>query len=363
MTNTLFKRTGSLLILLFATAALTGCDPKKADDTATPGTDAGKKAPASVLSTAGAATYKMITNNSSPFWETMGKGMDEAKTSLKVNGDRQAPTPPDNNQQVTLLKDAVSAKSDGIGISPINPDALVPAIDDTIKAGVPVICFDSDAPKSKRLAYIGTNNYDAGKAAGAAILKLFPNGGKLVAFVGEMSAQNARDRYQGILDSVQGHNIEFLQAPYEDKTDKARSRSNVEDAITKYSKQINGFVGLWSYNGPGIINAVKAAGIRKDVKIICFDGDPGTLKGLAEGDVDATIVQKPYEFGRISLLLLDAYKTTKDINKAIEQIKPELDKIGAKATGTIIDTGVTTVTPENAPAFLKELKDKGLETT
>ncbi len=350
------------LALLLASALFAGCDPKKAEDTsaATPGISPKK---AETPAAAGTATYKMITNNSSPFWETMGKGMEEAKSALKVNGDRQAPSPADNNQQVTLLKDAVSAKADGVGISPIQPDALVSTIDETIKAGVPVICFDSDSPKSKRLAYIGTNNFDAGKAAGEQIVKLFPSGGKLVAFVGEMSAQNARDRYNGILEAVKGHNIEFLQAPFEDKADKGRAKSNVEDAITKYQKQINGFVGLWSYNGPGIISAVKAAGIRKDVKIICFDGDPGTLKALAEGDVDATIVQKPYEFGHISLLLLNAYKETKDITKAIEKIKPDLDKIGAKVNGTIIDTGVTTVTPENSAAFLKELKDKGLETT
>jgi ribose transport system substrate-binding protein len=82
--------------------------------------------------------------------------------------------------------------------------------------------------------------------------------------------------------------------------------------------------------------------------------------------VDVTVVQKPYEFGRLSIKLLDLLKKdNKDIEKALQDMKPELEKLNMKMDlkTHIIDTGVTVVTPQNAPAFLKELKEKGLEST
>src|SRR5262249_36941631 len=148
-------------------------------------------------------------------------------------------------------------------------------IDDAIDKGIPVITFDSDSEKSKRLVYLGTNNYEAGKHAGEEAVKLLPNGGKFVTFVGNMSAQNARDRYQGFLDAVKGHNIEPLQEPFQDKADKTGAAyRNVADSITKYGDKINLFLGLWAYNGPAIVDEVKKANIRSKVKIVCFDGDP-----------------------------------------------------------------------------------------
>ncbi len=353
------------LALLAMTSLLAGCDPNKSaeskdgKETKAPETT---KPPTTI--SANAPKFKVITNGISPFWDSMGKGLDAAKAELSVNADWQAPNPSQHTEQVTIVKDAAAAKVDGIAVSPIEADALTATIDETIAGGVPVITFDSDAPKSKRLAYLGTNNYEAGKMAGEATAKLLPKGSKLVAFVGNMGAQNARDRYQGFVDAVKDKGIEFLQAPFEDNKDKGRAVSNVSDAITKYGDKIAGFVGFYSYNGPAIVNAVKQAGIRNKVKIVCFDGEPDTLKNLEQGLVDVTVVQKPYEFGRLSVKLLNELKKTGDIKKAIEALKPELDKMGMKVKeGNIIDTGVTIVTPANAAEFLKDLKAKGLEST
>ncbi|HLJ57711.1 MAG TPA: sugar-binding protein [Chthonomonadaceae bacterium] len=357
---------------IVAAAALAGCDPNKNQPAANgqpgtsgPATSAGQQPP--TAPPAGAGTYKVITNGISPFWDSMGKGLDAAKGQLKCNADWQAPNPADNNEQVKLFKTAVAAKVDGIAVSVIEAKAMAPVIDDAIQQGIPVITFDSDSPDSKRYAYIGTNNYEAGKIAGQETVKLFPNGGKLVAFVGNMGAQNAQERYNGMKDAVKGHNIEFLQEPFEDNKDKGKARKNVEDAITRYqAKGLTGLVGLYSYNGPTIVSAVQAQGLRSKIKIICFDGEPETLNNLSKGLVDVTVVQKPYEFGRLSVLLLDALKKeNKDIDKAIGDIKPELDKQQMKVDTSkhVIDTGVDVITPANAAPFLKSLKDRGLSST
>jgi ribose transport system substrate-binding protein len=308
--------------------------------------------------------YKVITNGISPFWEAMGKGLDAGKKALNVEADWQGPNPAEHNAQVKLVKDAVAAKVDGIAVSAIEADALAATIDEAVAAGIPVITFDSDSPNSKRAAYIGTVNKEAGRIAGEEAAKLFPNGGKLVAFVGNMTAQNAKERYEGFLEGVKGKNITFLQEPFEDNKDKSRARQNVADAITKYQGQVTGFVGFYSYNGPAIVSAVEQAGLMGKVKIVCFDGEPETIRNLEAGKVDVTVVQKPYEFGRLSVMLLNEMKKNGGkSDAALQAMKTELDKLGMKLDGTSIDTGVTVVTPANAKQFLEELKAKGLEST
>ena len=361
--RSLFLRSLSVFAL---SALLFGCGGENKSETSTTTIGGEKKAEDKTADagTAGGGTYKFVTNGISPFWDAMSKGLDSEKAELKVNADWQAPNPAEHNAQVKIINDAVAAKVDGLAISAIEADALAPTIDTVIADGVPVITVDSDSPKSKRLAYIGTNNRTAGRMAGEAAVKLFPKGGKLVAFVGNMSAQNARERYEGFQEAIAGKNITFLQEPFEDNKDKSRARKNVEDAITKYQGQVTGFVGLYSYNGPAIVSALKQAGLTGKVKAICFDGEPDTLKNLAANLVDVTIVQKPHEFGRLSVMLLSLIKKNGGkIEAALAEIKPELDKLKMTVEGTIIDTGVTVVTPENAKQFLQELKDKGLEST
>ncbi|HZP82080.1 MAG TPA: sugar-binding protein [Chthonomonadaceae bacterium] len=344
--------------------ALAGCAGKEDNTASTGTTPAPGSAPSAPTATAGAPRFKIITNGISPFWDSMAKGMEAANKELHCDGTWIGPQNAEHNAQVKLMKEAIAAKMDGIAVSAIEADALVGTINEAMDAGIPVITFDSDSPKSKRLAYIGTNNIAAGRTAGEETVKLFPNGGKLIAFVGNMGAQNARERYEGFKEAIKGHNIEFLQDPFEDNKDKGRARKNVEDAITKYGGQVNGFVGLYSYNGPAIVSAVQAAGLRDKVKIICFDGEPETLANLGKGLVDVTVVQKPYEFGRLSIKLLDLLKkNNKDIHAAIGQLKPELDQLGMKVDGVNIDTGVEVVTPANAAPFLQKLKEKGLEST
>lgn len=353
--------------------ALASCKDKQAPSS-TPGSGAGSEAASSSVTSAfdkprkptGPLTIRMITNNSSSFWAAMELGMKEATKEVDIaSAERLTPqgaSPTHNDQKVTF-EQAVAANVDGIGVSPIEAKVFAPVIDSAIDKGIPVITFDSDSDTSKRLVYLGTNNYEAGRRAGEQAVRLLPNGGKFIAFVGNMTAQNARDRYRGFLDAIKGHNIEPLQDPLQDKADKTGAAyNNVNDAITRYGDKINLMLGIWSYNGPAIVDVVQQRKVRDRTKIVCFDGDAKTLSNLANGLVDATVVQKPYEFGRLGTKLL-YYINRKGLKAALATMKPELDKLGMKIDGNKIDTGVTVVTPQNAAPFLKEMKEKGLEST
>jgi ribose transport system substrate-binding protein len=366
---------GGLVAFVLA-GSLYGCDPNKGADksadtkSAVPSEPTASSAPTTSAfdkprKETGDLTIKVITNGTDPFWDTMGKGLEVGLKETGTKGGWLPPAGTDNNSQKDTFEQQMAAGVDGIAVSPIQAEAFASVIDEAIDKGTPVITFDSDAPTSKRLAYIGTNNYDAGQKAGEAAVKLFPSGGNLVAFVGNMSADNARQRYQGFVDAVKGHNITMLQPPFEDDKDQVgKAHSNVADAITKYGDKINGFLGLYAYNGPAIVDEVQKAGKLGKVKIICFDGVAKTLDNLSKKLVDVTVVQKPFEFGRLAAKLLTLINR-KGLDAGLKDLQPELEKAGMKVDTQkhIIDTGVTVVTPENAAAFLKELHDKGLTST
>jgi ribose transport system substrate-binding protein len=122
-------------------------------------------------------------------------------------------------------------------------------------------------------------------------------------FVGKTDARNAQERLQGVRESLQGTKIEIIDVRTDD-TDRVRAKSNVADTLVKYS-DIKGLVGLWSYNGPAILNAVKEAGKVNQVKIVCFDEEDETLAGIKDGVINATVVQQPYEFGYQAIKMME----------------------------------------------------------
>jgi ribose transport system substrate-binding protein len=110
---------------------------------------------------------------------------------------------------------------------------------------------------------------------------------------------------QGIKETLQGTNIEILDTRTDD-TDRVRAKSNVSDTIVRYP-DVAALVGLWSYNGPAILNAVTDANKIGKVKIIAFDEEDETLAGVKSGAIYATVVQQPYEFGYQAIKLMEQY--------------------------------------------------------
>jgi ribose transport system substrate-binding protein len=123
-------------------------------------------------------------------------------------------------------------------------------------------------------------------------------------FVGKLDARNAQERYAGIRESLQGSNVEIIDIRTDD-TDRVRAKSNVSDTLVRYP-DVAALVGLWSYNGPAILNAVREAGKIGQIKIIAFDEEDETLAGVADGSIHATVVQQPYEFGYQAIKMMHA---------------------------------------------------------
>lgn len=283
-----------------------------------------------------------VTNNPSQFWKIAEAGLRKYEKEAKIQVDMKMPpngTPEDQNQ---ILENLASQGYDAIAVSVVAPKDQLRVLNE-VAAKTNLITFDSDADKSKRLLYIGTNNFEAGKALGERIAKLLPEGGKIAVFVGTLSADNAAQRLAGVEAAIKDKKIEIVDKR-EDNTDRAKARSNVEDIVNAH-KDLNLVVGLWNYNGPAIAAALEGLGKQGKVKAAVFDEDDATLDAIKNGTIEATVVQKPFQFGYLSAKWMHELAT-----------KPAEAKKNIPASG-VVDTGVTVIDKSNVEAFKAELTD------
>lgn len=247
-------------------------------------------------------TLAFVVNVPADFWTIARRGTEKAQKELpNYNIEFYVPGEMSAAAQKRILEDLLAKNVAGVAISPVNPDDSTDILNQ-VASKAALITQDADAPNSNRLMYLGTDNVDAGRQAGELMKKALPEGGKAMLFVGTMDAANARERTQGIKEAIAGTDIEIIDIRT-DGGDQAKAKANVEDTLTKYP-DINLLVGLWAYNTPQIYNAVKSAGMEGKVKIVGFDEDQQTLKGITEGVIDGTVVQQPYEFGYQSMITL-----------------------------------------------------------
>ncbi len=243
-----------------------------------------------------------VTNNASDFWTIARKGTEKAATEIptievefRINSDGTAA------EQQRVVDDLLAKGIEGIAISPVDPANQTPMINNAASKAL-VVTQDSDAVSSNRACYIGTDNVAAGRQAGELIKEALPEGGNIMIFVGTLDAANAQQRYSGIKEVLAGSNIKILDVRT-DNTDRVRAKSNAADTLVDHG-DIAALVGLWSYNGPAILGAIRDAGKLGKVKIIAFDEEDETLAGVKDGSIYATVVQQPYEFGYRSIELM-----------------------------------------------------------
>jgi ribose transport system substrate-binding protein len=243
-----------------------------------------------------------ITNNTSDFWTIARKGTEKAQAELpNVEIEFRINSEPTAAGQQRIVDDLLAKGVDGIAISPVDPKNQTQLINRAASQAV-VFTQDSDAPNSNRACYIGTDNEAAGRQAGQLVKEALPEGGRIMVFVGTMDAQNAQDRFRGLKQTLEGTKVEIIEVRT-DGGESVNAKRNAADTLVKYP-DIAGMVGLWAYNGPAILGAVKEAGKIDKVKIVAFDEDDATLSGIKEGAIYGTIVQQPFEFGYQSMIKL-----------------------------------------------------------
>jgi len=280
-----------------------------------------------------------VVNGASDFWKIVEAGVKKAQNELP-NYDLQLKYPEQAAAAVQqrMMDDLVAAGAAGIMVSAVDPKNQVEHLN-KIASQALLFTTDSDAPNSKRIAYIGSSNVDLGKDAGKLMLKALPNGGKCVGFVGLPGADNARERIEGVKETIKGSKVELVDVRG-DEIDQTRAKRNVEDILAAMP-DISCMVGFYSYNTPRIYEVLKEAGKLNKIQIIGFDEDPITLGGVKEGAIAGTVVQQPFEWG---------YQGMKLMAKYIEG-----DKSGVPANGIIIVPGKV-IDKTNVDDFMASMK-------
>ena len=243
-----------------------------------------------------------VTNNASEFWTIARKGTEKAAKDIpNIEVEFRIPADGTAAEQQRQVDDLLAKGIHGIAISPVDPKNQTAMLNRAASQTL-VVTQDSDAPDSNRTCYIGTDNVAAGRQAGELVKEALPQGGKIMVFVGVLDAANAQQRYQGLKEALAGSNVSIIDVRT-DNTDRVRAKSNASDTLVN-NPDIAGMVGLWSYNGPAILAAVREANKLDKVKIIAFDEEDETLNGIKDGAIYATVVQQPFEFGYQSMALM-----------------------------------------------------------
>ena len=267
------------------------------------------------------ADFAFITNGIDPFWTFAQRGTEKAAKDLSKEVEFKQPPLASSKEQQQYIEDLLAAGVKGIAISPVGAKDMGDFFKNKMK-NVPLILVDSDVPDtSARRAYIGTDNYRAGRAVGEMVKKAVPKGGKLAIFVGRLDVQNAVERRQGVLDFLagidskemkevtpfDGRDLKFgdftLIDTFTDGTDAAVSQQKAEDLLTR-ADDVAVMVGLWAYNPPAMLRAKEK--LKAKPIIVGFDEHDNTLIAIREGKIVGTVVQAPFEFGNQSIRILHA---------------------------------------------------------
>lgn len=273
--------------------------------------------------TTGAAKVKVayVTNGIDPFWDLAAGGARGGGKEFNADVEALFPKGPDDQQQ--MVQNLLAKGIDGIAISPISAANQVSLLNEA--AGrTNLITHDSDAPASKRICFVGTDNYKAGHAAGKLVKDALPNGGKIMLFVGRLEQLNAQQRRQGLIDELLDRPMQTLETakfdPNEgelkggkytivgtrtDGFDYPKAKANAEDSMASVP-DLSCMVGLFAYNTPMCLEAVKGAGKVGKIQLVGFDEQDAMLQGIKDGAIFGTVSQQPWLYGRHSVRILAA---------------------------------------------------------
>jgi ribose transport system substrate-binding protein len=284
-------------------------------------------------------TFAFIIDISGRFWHIAQAGCQQAGREEGVNVEFHVPGQSTAAQQQQIIESLVARGCRGIAICPLSPESLKRILDE-VSEYMYVICQGSDAPQSKRVCYIGTNNYEAGRTAGEMLKKALPNGGEVAVFAATMDLSNQRERSQGAQDALAGSNCKVVGV-FTDQAARDRAQSNVRAVVAKYP-QLKGIIGCAGYNAPC---AVKALQDYSDcnVAVVGFDEDIDTMEAIRKGQIYCSVAQQPYEFG---------YRSMKMLAQLVrgEKVAVPADKM--------IYVPVIIITKDNVDAISKDVEQK-----
>ena len=294
--------------------------------------------------------YLVAANIKIPYWQQANAGLGKAATELQVKWEMVGTDSYDPKGEKAEFQRILAKNPTGILVSVSDPSVLKDDIDAAIAKGVPVITMDSDAPTSKRLSFIGTDNYKAGVMGGKLLVQKLNGKGNVAVFTIE-GQSNVKERLHGYRDVIEANpgvkitEIVDMQGKAEIAFDKTK------EILAKPGK-IDAFVCLEAIACPEVADVLDREKATGKV-VVAMDTDQRTLEGIQKGMITATIGQKPFTMAFYGLKMLD------DLHH--HPLKP-LDANWAQDSfsriPTAVDTGATLIDKSNVDQFIQQSKSE-----
>jgi ribose transport system substrate-binding protein len=249
--------------------------------------------------------YLVASNIKLPYWQSASAGLDKIAAEYHVHAELRGPNTFDPLAQVEEFRSVVALKPAGILVSVADPKLMVPEINAAIDAGIPVVTVDSDAPDSRRLFFVGTNNREAGRLGGRRLLEKLHGTGNVVFFTnaGQPNLDERLGGYQDVLSgSPQIHIVQVIDIHGEGTVafDKAQL------LLAKTGKdRVDAFVCLEASAGKEVGEVLRRAN-NNDRVLIAMDVDKDTLDLVKQGVIAATVAQKPFTMAYVGVKMLDS---------------------------------------------------------
>jgi len=289
--------------------------------------------------------YLIATNIQLPYWKSASAGLAKGAIQMHVRTEFSGPDNFDPKAEQEAFRKAVAAKPMGILISAADPELLKADIDQAIGQGIPVITIDSDAPSSKRLLFIGTDNFKAGQIGGALLAKQLKGKGNVVMFTMPQQA-NLKERMRGYEDALSGHPQIKITEVVDIKGDPRIAFDKTMEILKSGAAKVDAFACLEAVACPEVADVLERN--KTDKIVVAMDTDPRTLDWIQKGRISATIGQKPYTMAYYGLKMVDDMFHNKltplDNNWAQDSFSP---------IPTFVDTGATLIDKSNVDSFLK----------
>lgn len=285
--------------------------------------------------------YFVAANVTLPYWQEAAAGFNDAARTLGVKADFTGPETYSPDDELAAFQKAVDANPAGILIAPTLGNKFNDAINAAIQKGIPVICIDSDAPDSKRLMFVGTDNYNAGVESGTRLASVLHGEGSVVVIT-TPGQHNLDQRMSGVTDTLKRFPKIKITHTLDDKGD-PRSANDQISALLAKKEKIDAILCLEASGGPGSASALHRVELK--IPIVAMDKDPETLDYIEKGAVAATIAQKPYTMSFYGLKFLD------DLHHNIVHEFKDWQTAPVSPLPTFVDTGTAVIDSSNLAAF------------
>src|SRR5580692_5143070 len=280
------------------------------------------------------------------YWKTAGNGFSNAAAQYKVRSDFAGPQTYDPKAERDALDQAVQKKATGILLAVTDPALLKDNIDRAVAAGVPIITIDSDAPSSKRLFFIGTNNYQAGFTGGQRLAQELKGKGNVVIFTMPSQA-NMQERQHGYKDALdRSPNIKITRV-VDIQGDPRITFDTTTQIIGKEKDKVDAFVCLEAQSGKEVAGLLDRYNVKGKV-VMAMDTDPETLDWIQKGGIAATIAQKPYTMAYVGMQMLDTLYHHKP-----SSLDSDWSKDIYAPIPSFVDTGSGLIDKTNLDSFLQ----------